>query len=76
MWIRLDALVPNTPRPGGGSRSINASQRKTALETPSVSRTKRDTGSSPAGFKTPYQSGETNGVGRVYVSGITSLYEC
>lgn len=55
--IRLDGLVPNTPRVGSSNKA--GTRRK--FETPSLSRVKAEPASSPPDFKTPYKSGEQNG---------------
>lgn len=57
--IRLDGLVPNTPRTG-------STKPKRKFETPSMSRIKAEPASSPPEFKTPYKPGEQNGVSCVY----------
>ena len=55
--IRLDGLVPNTPRNG----STNKAGTRRKFETPSLSRVKAEPASSPPDFKTPYKPGEQNG---------------
>jgi DNA polymerase alpha subunit B len=61
IMIRLDGLVPNTPRTGTTNRTLGGTKRK--FETPSMSRVKAEPTSSPPDFKTPYKPGERpNGV--------------
>ena len=55
--IRLDGLVPNTPKVG----STNKAGTRKKFETPSLSRVKAEPASSPPDFKTPYKPGEQNG---------------
>lgn len=57
--IRLDGLVPNTPRTG-------SAKTKRKFETPSISRIKAEPASSPPEFKTPYKPGDQSGVPYVY----------
>lgn len=55
--IRLDGLVPNTPRVG----STNKAGTRRKFETPSLPRVKPEPASSPPDFKTPHKLGEQNG---------------
>jgi DNA polymerase alpha subunit B len=70
--LRLDGLVPNTPRVGSANKQ-NSSSRRSNLATPAMSRVKAEPTSSPPEFKTPHRPDDKLN-GAVYVSKLpTSL---